>query len=327
MTSSRTGADGLHHVGHLVDDLGAAAGLYRRMGFSVPTPAFPALPPAPGEPPRPVGAGNTRVRFANAFLEVVGVSSGEHPGPGVDIAPLEVPDHALAGVSAAVARTARRLAERLDAGEGLHVLVWETGDADGEARRLDRLGIEHGGVQRLRRPGGAGDEGGAGRGGGEGGVPVGYLEVDPNAPEARLAAAEPTPGVSAAVHPNGAVALVGAVMCVPPGALPETEARFERYLDRTARARGTARVFDLGEAELSLVEGTAAEPPGSGQGGPRRPPPRRPALTSVTVSVADQDAVAARLADQGIPARAAADGGLSVGPRWAHGAELRLRGV
>ncbi|WP_156366029.1 hypothetical protein [Nocardiopsis sp. NRRL B-16309] len=47
----------------------------------------------------------------------------------------------------------------------------------------------------------------------------------------------------------------------------------------------------------------------------------------MTVSVTDQDAAAARLADQGIPARATADGGLSVGPQWAHGAEPRLRGV
>jgi hypothetical protein len=312
MTSDRSGADGLHHIGHLVSDLGSAADLYRRMGFRVPTPAFPALAPAPGEPPRPVGAGNTRLEFANAFLELVGVATGGQLGPGVDIAPLEVPDHALAGVSAAVARTARGLAERLGAGEGLHVLVWETADADGEARRLDRLGVEHGGVQRLRRPGG------------DSGVPVGYLEVDPDAPEARLSAAEPTPGRSAAVHPNGAVALVGAVMCVPPGRLSRTEARYERYLDRTARTRGAARVFDLGRAELSLVEG--ADPRASGSG-PGRPPSRAAALTSVTVSVTDLDAVAARWADQGIPARATADGGLRVDPRWARGAELRLRSV
>ncbi|MFE3461680.1 VOC family protein [Nocardiopsis aegyptia] len=319
--TSRTGAHGLHHIGHLVHDLGSAADLYRRMGFTVPTPAFPALAPAPGEPPRPVGAGNTRLELADAFLELVGVATEDHPGPGVDITPLEVPDHALAAVSAAVAGTARRLAERLEAGEGLHVLVWETGDADGEARRLERLGIGHGGVQRLRRPGGDGDDGGDG---GDGGVPVGYLEIDPDAPEARLAAAEPTPGRAAAVHPNGAIALVGAVMCVPSGALAETEARYEGYLDRTARTRGAERVFDLGTAEIALVERPAAEPSGSG---PRRPAPPRPALTSVTVSVADQDAVGARLADQGIPARAAADGALSVGPRWAHGAELRFRGV
>lgn len=113
-------------------------------------------------------------------------------------------------------------------------------------------------------------------------------------------------------------------MCVPPGALAETEARYERCLDRTARTRGAERVFDLGPAEIALVERSAAEPSGSG---PRRPAPPSPALTSVTVSVADQHAVGARLADQGIPARAAADGALSVGPRWAHGAELRFRGV
>ncbi|RKS07984.1 glyoxalase-like protein [Nocardiopsis sp. Huas11] len=312
MTPHRIVVDGLHHVGHLVRDLGTVADLYRRMGFTVPTPVFPALAPAPGEPPRPVGAGNTRLRFANAFLELVGVVTGEGPGSGVDIAPLEVPDHARAGVFAAATGTARRLAERLETGEGLHVLVWATADADGEARRLDRLGIEHGGVQRLRRPGGGG------------GVPVGYLEVDPNAPEARLAAAEPTPGRSADTHSNGAVALAGVVMSVPPGGLARTEERYERYLDRTARTRGAARVFDLGRSELALVEEAPAAPPGSG---PRRPSPRRPALTSVTVTVADQDALATRLADQGIPARTTEDGGLSVGPAWAHGAELRLRSV
>ena len=43
--------DQLHHVGHVVGDIDAAIALYRRMGFVLPPPAFPALPPQPGRRP------------------------------------------------------------------------------------------------------------------------------------------------------------------------------------------------------------------------------------------------------------------------------------
>jgi hypothetical protein len=53
----------LHHVGHVVRDIEAAIALYRRMGFVVPPPSFPALARRAGEPLRAFGAGNTHVSF------------------------------------------------------------------------------------------------------------------------------------------------------------------------------------------------------------------------------------------------------------------------
>lgn len=64
----------LHHVGHVVRNIESAIALYRRMGFVVPPPSFPALAPRPGEPVRAFGAGNTHVSLRNSFVELVTVS-------------------------------------------------------------------------------------------------------------------------------------------------------------------------------------------------------------------------------------------------------------
>ena len=47
---------GIQHVGHVVRDIATGIALYRRMGFVVPPPSFPALT-RPGEPLRAFGAG------------------------------------------------------------------------------------------------------------------------------------------------------------------------------------------------------------------------------------------------------------------------------
>src|SRR4029453_4538593 len=50
----------IHHVGHVVRDIDGAIALYRRMGFVVRPPSFPALPSRPGEPARLRGGKNPR---------------------------------------------------------------------------------------------------------------------------------------------------------------------------------------------------------------------------------------------------------------------------
>jgi catechol 2,3-dioxygenase-like lactoylglutathione lyase family enzyme len=52
---------GLHHVGHLVHDMEAALDRYRRLGFTLPGPAYPVL----GEP---FGTGNTHAYFPGDFV-------------------------------------------------------------------------------------------------------------------------------------------------------------------------------------------------------------------------------------------------------------------
>ena len=70
----------LHHVGHVVRDIGPAIALYRRMGFVVPPPSFPALAPGPGQAVRAFGVGNTHLSFRNSFVELVTVIGDVHGG-------------------------------------------------------------------------------------------------------------------------------------------------------------------------------------------------------------------------------------------------------
>jgi catechol 2,3-dioxygenase-like lactoylglutathione lyase family enzyme len=68
----------LHHIGQVVRDIDAAIRLYRRMGFVVPSPSFPALAPRSGERPRAFGIGNTHVTFRHSFVELVTVADDRH---------------------------------------------------------------------------------------------------------------------------------------------------------------------------------------------------------------------------------------------------------
>lgn len=83
-TPIRSGADatvaGIQHIGHVVRDIETAIALYRRMGFVVPPPLFPALAPHPGEPLRAFGAGNSHINFRRTFVELVTVADDRHHG-------------------------------------------------------------------------------------------------------------------------------------------------------------------------------------------------------------------------------------------------------
>ncbi|TCO61006.1 hypothetical protein [Actinocrispum wychmicini] len=97
-------------------------------------------------------------------------------------------------------------------------------------------------------------------------------------------------------HPNGAVGLVDATLCTTDTELDAVQARYERYLGRTPRTQGPARVFDLDEATLTLV-------PASGLATlfPGEQPPALPALVACTVAVHDLDATKSLLQDKEIP--------------------------
>ena len=123
----------LHHVGHVVRDIESAIALYRRMGFVVPPPSFPALAPRPGEPVRAFGVGNTHVSLRNNFVELVTVIDDQQGG-GVEsdatLVPLQAPPEVLERLTDDIAQAARRISQALDRFEGLHILVFGTADAD-----------------------------------------------------------------------------------------------------------------------------------------------------------------------------------------------------
>ncbi|WP_324239968.1 VOC family protein [Pseudonocardia sp.] len=300
----------LHHTGHVVRDIAAAAACYRRLGFAVPAPEFPALPPAPGRPPRAVGAGNTHVQLGRGFVELVTVVDGDGPPADAVVVPLDVPLGAAERVSAGIAATAARLSSALARFEGLHILVLGTSDADATAARLTAGGVPHGGVQRVHRPGPAGGVP----------VPIGWLELDPDAPEGRLAVAEDLAGAGRADHPNGALELVEVLLCVPDDELAAHTRRYRRYLDRPARDEGPLRSFELDSGRITLVAA-------SGVDGvlPGERPPALPAFAGYVVTVRRPDDVRALVAGAGFPLRTTPAGDLFVPAAAAHGAAVVFR--
>lgn len=252
---------GLHHAGLVVADITAARTAYARLGFVVPPATFPALPPAPGQQPQAFGAGNAHITFASNFLElatVVDDTTGTHRtfrGAGSEDHRLHIihaPDAVLERLTAVIADTTDRLRSALDRFEGLHILAFQTFDADAAASYLRSADVSNSGVQRLHRPIETAD--------GERNEPIGYLELDDpkNTPEGRLAVAENPPaevlaGQLVPDHPNGATALTELRLSVPDADLDSVVGRYRRYLERRIRPEGPSLAFDLNGSRVVLT--------------------------------------------------------------------------
>ncbi|GHC39752.1 VOC family protein [Streptomyces cinnamoneus] len=279
----------LHHVGHIVDDVAQALILYERLGFVVPPPSCPAMSLREGAAPEPFGAANTHADFPRSFLELatcVKVGDTDRLPPGTRLVPLQAPAELLPRLVERISETTANLSAFLNRFEGLHILMFSSPDIDATAARLIAAGVRHGGVNTVRRaapPGAA--------------TPVEtvrYLEIDGDEPDARPGSvAEGRVGIVADLdpdvqgarhpgHPNGAVDLVEAVLCVADQELAAVQQRYETYLGRPARPKGPARVLDLDGAALTLVpaSGLAALLPGER-------PAALPALAGYTVAVRD----------------------------------------
>lgn len=267
----------LHHVGHVVRDLPAALGLYRRLGFATPAPSYPAMAARDGL--EPFGAANTHADFPRDFLELATVvpAGGRVPSD-ARLVPLQAPPDVLPTLVERINTTSANLAECLDRFEGLHILMFSSSDIDATAARLTGAGVRHDGVNTVRRPAGGEVE------------TVRYLEIGGARPgveaEGRIGVvADLDPRVQAtrvADHPNGAAGLVAATLCAADAEVDAVQERYERYLGRASRREGAARVFDLGEATLTLApaSGLSALLPGERV-------PALPALVSCTVAVRD----------------------------------------
>lgn len=312
---------GLHHVGHVVHDMAAALDLYRRLGFAVPTPSYPAMPPREGAEPEPFGAANTHADFPRDFLELAtvvpvgGRAVGRVPAD-ARIVPLHAPPDVLPVLLERINATSANLAECLERFEGLHILMFSSSDIDATAARLTTAAVRHGGVNAVQRPAGAQVE------------TVRYVEIDGARPgveaEGRIGfAANLDPRIHATRttdHPNGALGLVDATLCIADTELDVTQARYERYLGRTPRADGPARAFDLDGATLTLVpaSGLAARFPGEH-------PPALPALVACTVAVRDLTATRTLLQGNEIPLRQAPHGDVFVPAISARGVTIAFR--
>ncbi|MQM26273.1 VOC family protein [Glycomyces albidus] len=298
---------GIHHIGLLVRDMGAALAAFRRLGFRLGPPAYPALPPAPGADPEPVGAGNAHADFPRSFIELLAFAGDAARLPeDAELVPLRVPDDQLAATRAVIGRTVSGLADRLAVAEGAHILVFTTGDAERTAARLDAAGVPNSGARAAQRP--------IATAGGTVMAEVRFLELhdrglpDGLVPEGRVGAAEDAPAdlldaQTGLEHPNGARAIAECVVCVAPDRLAGTAERYGRYLGAAPDSDGPTPVFTLGSSRLVL---TAADRFGDRYPGER--PRTVPGIGACTVAVADLAAAEAHLRGAGIRLGRSADG-------------------
>lgn len=317
---------GIHHIGLVVRDLDTALTAFRRLGFQLGAPSYPALPPAPGRAPEPIGAGNTHADFPRSFIELLAFAPDGRPLPtGANLVPLRVPDEHLRATRAVIEQTVKGLAARLDIAEGAHILVFTTRDPGLTAARLEANGIGTSGVRSAQRPITTAE--------GTTLAAIKFLEIQDDDPialpgmvsEGRVGAAEDAPpelldAQAGLDHANGAVALTECVVCVDEHQLPSTAARYERYLDVVPVVDGPSAVFDLGAGRLVLTTtaGLAARLPGE-------QPHMTPGLSAYTVGVTDLAAAEEHLRAQGITLRRTADGRPFVPAAAALGAAIILQ--
>ncbi|TDB73187.1 VOC family protein [Micromonospora sp. KC723] len=310
----------LHHVGHVVRDMPAALQLYRRLGFALPAPSYPAMVPQDGGALEPFGAANTHADFSQDFVELVTVVDVDGVGSRVPadarLVPLNAPPAVLPSLMERINATSANLSDCLDRYEGLHILMLSSSDIEATAARLTNSGIKHGGVNTVRRPVGPQVE------------TVRYLEIDGVRPgveaEGRIGvAADLDPGIQssrAADHPNGAVGLVDATLCIADPELDAVRTRYEAYLDRTPKANGRGCVFDLGAATLTLVPASRLA-----EALPGQQPPALPTLVAYTVAVRDLAATKDLLQTNKVPLCRAASGELFVPATAAIGTVIAFR--
>ncbi|MEW9528435.1 VOC family protein [Microbispora sp. NPDC049125] len=288
--------NGLHHVGHIVRDMSQAMERYRRLGFTMPAPAYPVLPRVTGGPPEPFGVANTHVHFPRNFIELVAVigDTGRMPGEARPI-PLRVPDGKLPGLTAAIRATAATITSLLQRFQGLHIVIADTPDIDGVAARLTAADVGHGGVHAIQRP--------VETSTGTKMEPARYLEISHphlpagRVPEGRIGFAENTPADALeddrhTDHPNGATGLVECVLCVADSALPELEHRYGTYFGQ--KRDGQVTRFDRADITIVAASALAGLLPGER-------PAALPAFVAYTVSVRDTAATARLLRDNDIP--------------------------
>ncbi|NDU71757.1 VOC family protein [Actinomadura sp. DSM 109109] len=308
--------NGLHHVGHIVHDMGQAMDHYRRLGFTVAAPAYPLLPRVAGGAAEPFGVANAHVQFPRNFIELVAVigEAGRMPGEARPI-PLQVPDDRLPGLLAAINATTANIASFLQRFQGLHIMIADTPDIDGIAAGLTAAGVDHAGVHAVQRP--------VETRTGTSMEPVRYLEISATGlpagrvPEGRLGFAENAPvQLSGAVHPNGATGLVEGVLCVADETLPALKQRYATYFGQARDGRPHS--FD--RANVTVVTASTL-----GDLLPGERPAALPAFVACTVSVRDIAATRRLLHDNDVQVNRTGRGEIFVPARAALGAAIIFR--
>ncbi|MEV0703255.1 VOC family protein [Saccharopolyspora sp. NPDC050389] len=317
----------LHHVGHVVSDMGEALNLYWRLGFTLAPPAYPAMASTEGAAPEPFGAANAHADFPRNFVELVTCvpQGGATRVPSdAKLVPLQAPAELLPQLVERISSTSANIAALLERFEGLHILMFASPDIDDDAARLSSARVAHGGVNTVHRAVETAD--------GTRAESVRYLEIDSREPAARPGTvAEGRVGVVADLdplaqaarqldHPNGALDLVEVVTCVAEAELDATGARYQDYLGSPAQADGPSRFFDLDGARLTLVPDSQLSTVLPGEHAPAVP-----MFVAYAVAVRDLAATWKLLHDNGFPLSLTDSGDIFVPAASALGAAIIFR--
>ncbi|WP_407308092.1 VOC family protein [Desulfosporosinus sp. SB140] len=242
----------IHHVGHVVKDMGVALEFYRKLGFVCLIPAYPMMAEKEGEEPKPLGMANTHITFLRNFIEIATVVKDEERIPdNANLVPIQVPPAVLPRVLENIKRTIDTVSRCLARYEGTHILCFYTPDVEASAARFDKCNIGHSGVNAVQRP--------VETTAGVQIIPIKVLEIDgEDVPEGRLAIADIPPleilqAQAHMDHPNGAVELVEVILCVADHEIDIFINRYQRYLGRDVRADGLTRIIDLESARITIV--------------------------------------------------------------------------
>ncbi|WAS96962.1 VOC family protein [Nannocystis punicea] len=314
----------LHHVGLVVREMAAAMAVYRRLGFHLPAPSCGAIAGHEGGPATPFGAINVHAEFARDFVELVACVDGPADAPpDAVLVPVEVPREHVGRFRELVARSVGTLAWCLQRFQGLHILALQAADLEAVAARLGDAGVAHGGVHAAQRRIEGDPDPVA--------VPIRFLELESaeagpgRMPEGRVAivsdpSSERPDRARQSRHPNGAVALVEAMLCVADTALPAAARQWATILGLPARAAGATVVFELEDARLVVAPASALA-----ELLPGERPPALPAFVAYAVAVGDVAAARELVARSGFPVRTTAAGEPFVPAEAALGAAVIFR--
>jgi catechol 2,3-dioxygenase-like lactoylglutathione lyase family enzyme len=140
----------IHHVGHVVRDMSAALELYRNLGFTCPSPAYPTMAEKEGEAPKPFGAANTHAAFLRNFIEIVTVveDGGQIPD-NAKLVSLQAPPAVLPRILENIRRTVATVSRCLSRYEGTHILCFSTSNVEASAAQFHTDGVRHSGVNAV----------------------------------------------------------------------------------------------------------------------------------------------------------------------------------
>ena len=317
--------DCLHHVGHIVQDIDEGVALYRRLGFLPTAPNYYVLA-SEGAAGQAIGPVNAYSTMTQNFIEIVSVAKpGAAPRTG-EPQVINVPPEQREVFAARLAQAGDTIDVWRRQFEGLHILALRTKSADETARRLTAAGVSNTGASTVNRKMETEQ--------GPRNVPIRFLEVGAPGedvrsviPEGRIAIAE-NPDVEV-LHaqkntgqPNGALHLAEAFLYVDDADIDSVAKRYAGYLGRTPRMTEVGRVFDLGDARVTLLTRKglrdilgAEQAAGS------------PAFAGYAVDVSDLEATRTLLTDNGFPIAETPAGHVLVPSAAALGANILFRAV